>query len=472
MTTGTSQNTAVVRLRGQAPWALGLATFRVQPLESTSTYLRSVLGEDAKVRNGHGRRKTSSRRTFAPCVNFQLRRSRRRRRLGRAWLRRTPVVVARHAPAAPAPAATHSVCAWRRLAVSPSGAIRTCVAHPVEPAAAERARVTGPLRFRAGRTAHHRAWGSLRLRSSEDSLSMHDAVGTLSAVRVLSVIHGPTGAVGALRRRDPPRRGTSSSSGRSAPAPQPGGDVRRRARARRPPERRRGGRSTRGSRTSTSSSATSSPTRRRCFAICLGAQTLAHAFGGRVAKLRRAAGRLRRGVADRRGPRDPVLGVLPPRFEALVGNGYGFELPGRGGASSPTSEIQPQAFRLGERAWAVQFHPEARREQVLDWFADDDRVGTLPRPLDELERELEAKIDGWHRLGRGALPGVPRAGGQPSGRQPRALEHGPPAGRSRRRLRPRGRSAARSAAVAGRTARATAAAASSRASRPSAASRR
>jgi hypothetical protein len=45
----------------------------------------------------------------------------------------------------------------------------------------------------------------------------------------------------------------------------------------------------------------------------------------------------------------------------------------------------------------VQFHPEARREQVLDWFADD--PDDLPRPLEELERELDAKIGEWNRLG-------------------------------------------------------------------------
>jgi len=37
---------------------------------------------------------------------------------------------------------------------------------------------------------------------------------------------------------------------------------------------------------------------------------------------------------------------------------------------------------------------------VLGWFEEDEKAGMLPLPLAELERELEAKIDGWHRLGR------------------------------------------------------------------------
>jgi GMP synthase (glutamine-hydrolysing) len=133
------------------------------------------------------------------------------------------------------------------------------------------------------------------------------------------------------------------------------------------------------------------------FAICLGAQALAHACGARIAKLpAQQAGFVEVWLTDE-GVRDPVLGALPRRFEALLGNSYGFEVPSDG-VELVSSEIQPQAYRLGERAWAVQFHPEARRGQVLRWFEEDGE--TLPAPLAEIERELEAKIDGWHRLGR------------------------------------------------------------------------
>jgi GMP synthase (glutamine-hydrolysing) len=133
------------------------------------------------------------------------------------------------------------------------------------------------------------------------------------------------------------------------------------------------------------------------FAICLGAQTLAHAFGGRVHKLPEQQAGFVEVELTGDGERDPVLGVLPHRFEALVGNGYGFEVPGLG-VELATSAVAPQAYRVGKLAWAVQFHPEARRGQVLRWFELDESV--LPRPIAELERELEAKIDGWHRLGR------------------------------------------------------------------------
>jgi GMP synthase (glutamine-hydrolysing) len=132
------------------------------------------------------------------------------------------------------------------------------------------------------------------------------------------------------------------------------------------------------------------------FGICLGAQTLAHAFGGPVAPLGRRQAGFNEVWLTGEGRTDPVLGVLPPRFDALFGNAYGFRVPD-GAVLLADSTIQPQAFRMGERAWAVQFHPEARREQVLDWFRQDG--DDLPRPLDDLERELDEKIGEWHELG-------------------------------------------------------------------------
>ena len=133
------------------------------------------------------------------------------------------------------------------------------------------------------------------------------------------------------------------------------------------------------------------------FAVCLGAQTLAHAFGARVERLPVRQAGFTRVTLTAAGRRDPVLGVLPDRFDALVGNAYAFEVPGAG-VELATSPLQPQAYRIGEAAWGVQFHPEARRRQAMRWFESDEAA--LPRPLPEIERELAAKIDDWHRLGR------------------------------------------------------------------------
>lgn len=131
------------------------------------------------------------------------------------------------------------------------------------------------------------------------------------------------------------------------------------------------------------------------LAVCLGAQTLAHALGAAVQKVgSQLAGFYATELTDE-GVADPVLGALPRRFESFNANHYWFELPAaaRELATGPV----PQAFRAGERAWAVQFHPEIRRDQVLAWFRDEP---SLPRPIEELAAELDEKLPTWQAHGR------------------------------------------------------------------------
>jgi GMP synthase (glutamine-hydrolysing) len=125
------------------------------------------------------------------------------------------------------------------------------------------------------------------------------------------------------------------------------------------------------------------------FAVCLGAQTLAHALDAPVARLdERLAGFYRTELTDD-GVADPVLGALPREFECFNGNAFGFELPD--GASLLATGPCLQAFRVGERAWAVQFHPELARPTFLSWFDDERAAG--------LARDVEAKLAAWRPLG-------------------------------------------------------------------------
>jgi GMP synthase-like glutamine amidotransferase len=129
------------------------------------------------------------------------------------------------------------------------------------------------------------------------------------------------------------------------------------------------------------------------FCVCLGAQTLAHAFGARVAKREpQLAGFYETELTDA-GDADPVLGVLPRRFEAFNANGYAFEIPP--GATELARGPVNQAFRIGDRAWAVQFHPEIRRDHVMRWFEHDS-----PRPPEEIAAELDEQLPAWQELGR------------------------------------------------------------------------
>lgn len=128
--------------------------------------------------------------------------------------------------------------------------------------------------------------------------------------------------------------------------------------------------------------------------VCLGAQLLARAAGGRAVALPHGPEigwhEVER-VAD-----DPVLGVFPRRFEAFEWHHYTYELP-PDAVELARNDRCNQAFRLGDACWAVQFHPEVTRDQVYGWIADKDDPPTDPEAL---RAETDAKIGRWNELGR------------------------------------------------------------------------
>jgi GMP synthase-like glutamine amidotransferase len=128
--------------------------------------------------------------------------------------------------------------------------------------------------------------------------------------------------------------------------------------------------------------------------VCLGAQTLAYALGGVVRRAPAPLGGFFATELTPEGERDPVLGVLPRHFEAFNACSYTFTLPA--GATELAVGPVPQAFRLRGPAWAVQFHPEIRRDTVLHWF-DDDWTPVTP---EELGAALDEKLTTWQELGR------------------------------------------------------------------------
>ncbi len=126
--------------------------------------------------------------------------------------------------------------------------------------------------------------------------------------------------------------------------------------------------------------------------VCLGAQLLAKATGAWVGP----AATPERGWTEVEltdaGLQDPVLGALPARFDAFQLHEYTYAVPD-GAVELARSKTNTQAFRLGN-AWAVQFHPEVRREQVERWLVDDD----VPERA-EIAASLPARLPAWQELG-------------------------------------------------------------------------
>jgi GMP synthase (glutamine-hydrolysing) len=135
--------------------------------------------------------------------------------------------------------------------------------------------------------------------------------------------------------------------------------------------------------------------------VCLGAQMLARAAGARVEPARAPEVGWLDVELTPAGRADPVLGVLPPRFEAFQWHRYTFGIPA-GGEELARSEVCTQAFRL-DRAWGLQFHAEVTGSMIRDWAEED--PGELPMAAEDLLAATDARIAGWNELGRGLCAG-------------------------------------------------------------------
>ena len=133
------------------------------------------------------------------------------------------------------------------------------------------------------------------------------------------------------------------------------------------------------------------------FGVCLGAQLVARAAGAGVGPAERAEVGWFTVELNDAAAGDPVLGVLPPRVDAFQWHYYTFELPD-GAVQLAANANARQAYRLGDRAWAIQFHAEVERHMLDRWFAEG--ADELPQPRAELEAETDRLLDGWNAHGR------------------------------------------------------------------------
>ncbi|MGI8868084.1 MAG: type 1 glutamine amidotransferase [Mycobacteriales bacterium] len=113
------------------------------------------------------------------------------------------------------------------------------------------------------------------------------------------------------------------------------------------------------------------------FAICLGAQLLAVAQGGRVHKGPDGPERGALLIAKRdRAVYDPVMAALPLTPDVIQWHDDVIsELPVHAQLLAAGTRYENQAFRIGETAWGVQFHPEATPSIVRDWAARERAEG-------------------------------------------------------------------------------------------------
>jgi GMP synthase (glutamine-hydrolysing) len=135
--------------------------------------------------------------------------------------------------------------------------------------------------------------------------------------------------------------------------------------------------------------------------ICLGAQLLAKATQARVYPAEEAEIGWYPVELTAESADDPLIGRLPRRFDAFQWHYYTYDVPA-GAVELVRGPTCNQAFRLGESAWGVQFHPEVTLEQIESWMEDDE---PLPVARDEFVAQTRERIAEWNDLGRNLCNG-------------------------------------------------------------------
>jgi GMP synthase (glutamine-hydrolysing) len=136
--------------------------------------------------------------------------------------------------------------------------------------------------------------------------------------------------------------------------------------------------------------------------VCLGAQLLAEAAGGRARRAPRPEIGWHEIELTEEATGDPLLGGLPRRFQGFQWHSYE-ALPPHPAPSLARTETCSQAYRLDERAWGIQFHAEVTEETVAGWLADsakDEEAARIGLDPEAVRAETAERIGAWNEIGR------------------------------------------------------------------------
>ncbi|HWG98337.1 MAG TPA: type 1 glutamine amidotransferase [Pilimelia sp.] len=132
------------------------------------------------------------------------------------------------------------------------------------------------------------------------------------------------------------------------------------------------------------------------LAICLGAQLLAVAHAGTVERST-AGPEIGPGLVARRDAAvgDPLFAAVPFAPDVIHWHHDEItELPAGAVLMAASPRFAHQAFRLGDRAWGLQFHIECDTAMVADWAAANPALlADLDYPADALVAAADAVMD-------------------------------------------------------------------------------
>jgi GMP synthase (glutamine-hydrolysing) len=138
--------------------------------------------------------------------------------------------------------------------------------------------------------------------------------------------------------------------------------------------------------------------------ICLGSQILARALGNDVFKgpVKEVGFEPVRLTADAK--EDALLSFFEPEERVMQWHEDTYDLPERATLLITGDHIPVQAYRVGEKAWGVQFHLEVEAWELAWWLeaadAAMDLVATWGKSADEIREEAERHMERHEERGR------------------------------------------------------------------------
>jgi GMP synthase-like glutamine amidotransferase len=136
--------------------------------------------------------------------------------------------------------------------------------------------------------------------------------------------------------------------------------------------------------------------------ICLGAQLIAQAAGGKVYKADEKEFGWYEVHLTREGSQDFLFGGLPESFHVFQWHEDTFTIPLQGKSLVTAAGCPNQGFKVGKRAYGIQFHLEADATMINGWLSSERDAGHVSS-LEIIRQETSEKSTDCVRWGKKLL---------------------------------------------------------------------
>jgi len=136
--------------------------------------------------------------------------------------------------------------------------------------------------------------------------------------------------------------------------------------------------------------------------VCLGAQLMAKAAGAKVTKGKKKEIGWYPLYTTEEAKADPVFKGLPREVEVFQWHGDTFDIPDRAVRLASSDLFPNQAFRIGDNAYAFQFHIEVTSDIIKSWIDINEELAGVNDYIDSKKvlSDTKGKIEDLGRLAK------------------------------------------------------------------------